>query len=119
MALQVLEESPSMVKVDDGHYEFWLPKSEFLERTTVKEKTPRSRMNSKMMSVLEFMSDGQWRSLRQISEGSGYTSLTGLSACIRSLRKPQYGEHIIEKRFITESLYEYRLVRFVKGETIE
>jgi hypothetical protein len=112
--LQILDETTGMVKVDDGHYEFWLPKSEFLERTAVKQKVtiPRSRkMNSKMLAVLQFMLDGQWRSLRQISEGTAYPSLTGLSACIRSLRKPEYGSHMIEKRFVTESLYEYRLIQ--------
>lgn len=110
MTLQILDESREMVKVDDGSYEFWLPKSEFLERTTIKESY-HSRMNSRMLSVLTLISDGEWRSLKQISEAVAYPSLTGLSACIRSLRKPEYGGHVIEKRFISESLYEYRLVK--------
>jgi hypothetical protein len=111
MNLEVLEESPLSVKVTDGNYEFWLPREEFQRRTQPEVKHSRRKLSSKMEAVLEYMQDNQWHTIKQISEAVSYgPAESGLTAGIRALRKPEFGSHNIEKRYIGESLYEYRLV---------
>jgi len=110
--VEILESGLSLTKIQDSNgYEFWVKTGELTsEQFSEPVSQVTFRLNSKMEAVLEFMRDGQWRTLKQISEAACYPSLTGLSAAIRSLRKPEHGSHVVEKRFITESLYEYRLV---------
>jgi hypothetical protein len=69
-------------------------------------------LGSKMEAVVDVMNDGLFRTLPEISELTGYQSLTGLSAGIRSLRKPENGNRTVDKRKRDDSNeFEYRLVR--------
>jgi hypothetical protein len=72
---------------------------------------PRASKGSKTDSVLAAMSTNGWSTLDEISGLSGYKSLTGLSACIRTLRKPEMGAHVIETRKRADGVFEYHLAR--------
>ena len=54
------------------------------------------------------MQDRKYRTLTEISSLSGYESLTGLSAGIRSLRK--FGHTVEKRKLVDQPEYEYRLV---------
>lgn len=65
-------------------------------------------LGPKMEAVVSVMQDKQFRTLAEISDQSGYESLTGLSAGIRGLRKFGY---VVDKRKLEDrNEYEYRLV---------
>ena len=116
MEMQILEESVNLVKVrNQSENEFWVTREQ-LNRLMVQTPKVQSHqrikrefyLSPKMESVLELMSDKQFRTLADISTQTGYESLTGLSAGIRSLRKLG---HTVEKRKLeNQSEYEYRLV---------
>jgi len=77
--------------------------------------TPEDRhwLSGGLREVLELMRDGQWRTLREISE---MTSVKGESvgAQLRNLRKPENGGYTVEKQHPkdgrTDALWEYRLL---------
>lgn len=69
------------------------------------------RLSGQMRRVYTLMSDGRWRTLREIS---GATSCleTAASARLRDFRKPRFGSHSVERRRVAghPGLYEYRLI---------
>jgi hypothetical protein len=96
------------VRLSDGYeYDFLRDDLRF---TRPVYPSPSKNLHSKMKIVYREMSDQQWRTLKEISKLTGYESLTGLSAAIRALRKPEFGSHVIEKRKLEGCEYEYRLV---------
>ena len=83
---------------------------------SVVEKSNQQRTHSRGQGnrgevVLAALKDGLWHALKELSEITGYESLTGLSACVRAFRKQENGGHTIDKRKREDSNeYEYRLV---------
>ncbi len=68
-----------------------------------------ARLSGQILRVWNVMLDGRWRTLGQIA------SLTrdpepSISAQLRHLRKPRFGEHRVERRHKGNGLYEYRLI---------
>jgi len=47
--------------------------------------------------IREFMLDGHWRSLHEISQATGYAE-TSISAQLRHLRKARFGGYRVERR---------------------
>lgn len=71
------------------------------------------RLAGQMLRVFNLMSDGNWRTLREISQATGDPEASA-SAQLRHLRKERFGSHVVEKRNRGESehgLFEYRLLR--------
>ena len=67
------------------------------------------RMNSQFHRVFTFMKDGRWHSLPEIAEAcSGSTQ--AMSARLRDCRKVRFGGHSVERRYLADGLWEYRLV---------
>ena len=66
------------------------------------------RLRSQLQRVRDLMIDGQWRTLAQIAAAVG-GSEAGVSARLRDLRKSRFGGYSVEKRYISEGLFEYRL----------
>ena len=68
-----------------------------------------SRLTSQRAQVFELMRDGEWRTLLEIAaQVEGLT--TALSARLRDLRKPQFGEHTVQSRPRHGGTWEYRLL---------
>ncbi len=70
---------------------------------------------SQRQRVLSVMSDGEWHTLGNIRESIAQRwpksdSEAAISARLRDLRKTEYGGHNVERRRISRSLYEYRIV---------
>lgn len=75
---------------------------------TVDSARDNARLDRQMHRVSELMSDGQWRTLEQISEATGDPQ-TSVSARLRDLRKARWGNHNIERRYVKRGLFEYRM----------
>jgi hypothetical protein len=71
-----------------------------------------SRLTDQMGRIRKLMLDGSWRTLAEISGVTGDPEAS-VSAQLRHLRKPRFGEYIVNKRRRGEGrrgLFEYQLV---------
>lgn len=66
------------------------------------------RLNNQLSDIFNLMSDGKWRSLRDIELLLKWPQAS-ISAQLRNLRKERFGAHKINKRYISEGLYQYQL----------
>lgn len=55
------------------------------------------------------MTDGQWRSLYEISQLTGDPPQS-VSARLRDLRKPRFGEYQVNRRNVSGGTFEYQLI---------
>lgn len=68
-----------------------------------------SRLKSQYDRVFALMRDGQWRTLEGISELTG-DPVASVSAQLRHMRKPRFGAHTVERRYMDRGLYVYRVI---------
>jgi hypothetical protein len=66
------------------------------------------RLTNQLFRVWDCMVDGKWRTLGEISKITGDPEAS-VSAQLRHLRKRRFGEHLIERRYCGNGLYEYKL----------
>ena len=67
------------------------------------------RLSGQLRKVYSLMSDGKWRTLRQISDICG-GSEAAVSARLRDLRKVKYGVHTVLREHVGDGLFMYRLL---------
>lgn len=67
------------------------------------------RLSSLLERVKTLMLDGQWRSLSAISERVSAPEAS-VSARLRDLRKPKFGEYRVERRHVGDGLFQYKLL---------
>jgi len=68
-----------------------------------------ARLHGQIKDIFTLMADGVWRSLSSISDKTGHPEAS-ISAQLRHLRKARFGGHTIEKEYIGNGLYLYRLI---------
>lgn len=68
------------------------------------------RLRAQLNRVKSAMSDGEWHTLAFLSGYLGDPEAS-ISARLRDLRKPKFGGHTIERRYVVRGLFEYRLAR--------
>lgn len=71
-----------------------------------------ARLGKQHERIRDLMLDGEWRTLNEIAAHTGDPE-GSISAQLRHLRKPDFGEWIVEKRrraARSRGLYEYRLL---------
>ena len=68
----------------------------------------KERLRGQILRVYTVMKDGRWRTLRAIADTTGDPEAS-VSAQLRHLRKPRFGGYEIQKRYVRNGLYEYRL----------
>lgn len=66
------------------------------------------RLGAQLRRVREFMADGAWRTLEQIAVATN-SPPASVSARLRDMRKPRFGGHLVERRYLRRGLFEYRL----------
>lgn len=76
---------------------------------TFDSKRDLSRLNAQMMDVYRLMMDGKWRPLFAIAHHTGHPEAS-VSARLRDLRKGRFGGFIVERKYIANGVYHYRLV---------
>ena len=67
------------------------------------------RLNRQHAEVYALMRDGQWRTLWEISRTTGHPEAS-VSARLRDFRKPKHGGHVVERRYLDNGLWRYRLI---------
>lgn len=71
----------------------------------------KARLTGQLKRVFDVMKDGHWRTLHHLSKlAKGPES--SCSARLRDLRKPKFGEHLVERKrdTIQKGTYLYRLI---------
>lgn len=68
-----------------------------------------SRLNAQHQRVCDAMKDGAWRPLAAIAAASGAPEAS-VSARLRDFRKERFGAHQVERRYVIDGLWEYRLL---------
>lgn len=69
-----------------------------------------SRLFTQLFKIRQRMSDGQWHTLNELAQW-GNCSVASASARVRDLRKPKFGGHEVERRYVERGLWQYRLIR--------
>lgn len=72
------------------------------------------RLSGQLGAVREIMADGKWRTFKQIGYGiyAKYgliASEASISARLRDLRKPKFGQHVVERQRVGKGLFKYRV----------
>lgn len=69
------------------------------------------RLRCQLHAVRTLMADGRWRTLATIAAECGYpeNSIPGISARLRDLRKPKFGAFTVERRYLHDGLWQYRV----------
>ena len=67
------------------------------------------RLTSQLQRIYTLMADGLWRPLWEIAAETDAPEAS-ISAQLRHLRKPRFGGHTVERRYIGGGLYHYRLI---------
>lgn len=68
------------------------------------------RLDSQLERVKTLMLDGRWRSLEEIATATGDPHDASISARLRDLRKPRFGEYVVDRRYVANGLYQYRVL---------
>ena len=69
----------------------------------------RERLSKQYERVFKIMSDGEARTLADINKITGYPPAS-ISARLRDMRKVRFGEHTVDRTYIGNGLFSYRLV---------
>lgn len=72
------------------------------------------RLGMQLRAVCEFMLDGRWRTLGEISLALRRYPEASISARLRDLRKPRFGGWTVERRYAGGGIWEYRVSRGAK-----
>ena len=66
------------------------------------------RLSSQYIRIFDLMADHSWRTLSQIEDATGDPPAS-ISAQLRHMRKERFGSHRVDKRYLGDGLYEYRV----------
>jgi hypothetical protein len=66
------------------------------------------RLNAQAQAVFSYMQHGEWRTLADIAAATGHPEAS-VSARLRDLRRKQFGGYTVERRYIANGLWQYRV----------
>lgn len=67
-----------------------------------------SRLTGQLLRVWEVVKDGSWNTLDQIAAATGDPPAS-ISAQLRHLRKQRFGGHKVEKHYVGNGLFQYKV----------
>ena len=73
------------------------------------DERDRPRLSGQILRVFDLMKSGLWYSLAVVAERTGDPPAS-VSAQLRHLRKERFGGHVVEKKYLGDGLYVYRLI---------
>lgn len=73
-----------------------------------------ARLTAQLERVQKLMEDHQWRTLAQISAACEDAPEPSVSARLRDLRKPRFGGYTVERRYVADGVWEYRVAPFAE-----
>ena len=68
-----------------------------------------ARLSGQLRRIWEIVIDGRWYTLKDIAIRTGDPE-PSISAQLRHLRKPRFGGYIVEREYIANGLYKYRVL---------
>lgn len=77
--------------------------------TTYDHARDGERLTAQLTEVRELMADGQWRTLGEIAAHCQAPEAS-VSARLRDLRKRRHGLRTVERKYVGDGLWAYRLV---------
>jgi hypothetical protein len=81
---------------------------DFDGRTYVRARDT-GRLSRQLIAVRSILSDYEWHTLDDLAERTGAPEAS-VSARIRDLRKPRFGAFVVERRYVSNGLWEYRML---------
>jgi hypothetical protein len=69
----------------------------------------KDRLKTQLFNVWRLMKDSRWRTLEQISVKVGCPEAS-VSARLRDFRKRKFGSHTVERQYVRQGLFKYRLI---------
>lgn len=75
---------------------------------TYNESRDGERLRAQFNRVWKLMHDGTWRTLEGIARETGDPT-TSVSARLRDFRKDKFGGHTVEREYMHDGLWKYRL----------
>jgi hypothetical protein len=76
---------------------------------TFNEGRDGKRLRAQLYRVYKVMYDGTWRTLRMIALETNDPE-PSISARLRDFRKNKFGGHRVERKYLHDGLWEYRLL---------
>jgi len=67
-----------------------------------------ARLTGQLQRIWDVMVHGEWLTLEEISQVTGDPPAS-ISAQLRHLRKERFGRHTVEKEYVENGLYRYKL----------
>lgn len=86
-----------------------VPKDNEFGGQTFDPKRDTIRLTKQKKVLFDIMKGGAWFTLRELEDKTGYLA-TSLAARIRDFRKPQFGAHTVERKYVDAGLHKYRLI---------
>lgn len=80
---------------------------------TYDHKRDGERLTKQLEAVRDLMADGKWRTLKQIADSTNAPEAS-VGARLRDLRKAKFGSYVIERRYLSHGLWEYRMVNHAR-----
>lgn len=80
----------------------------FFDGRTFSPARDGERLGKQLGAVKEVMRDHDWHTLAELSHKAG-GSTASVSARLRDLRKARFGGYQVERRYVSEGLWEYRI----------
>lgn len=81
----------------------------WFDGTTFEYDRDGKRLGKQFIAVRQFMLDGQWHTLREIADAVGAPEAS-VSARLRDMRKPRFGELDVQREYVDGGLHVYRLL---------
>ena len=75
------------------------------------------RLTTQLGRIKALMADGMWRTLPEMEMATGDPQAS-ISAQLRHLRKPRFGSYLVDREYISQGLYKYRVREQPSDETV-
>ena len=83
---------------------------EYFDGATYSPARDQLRLSNQLELVRNVLSDRQWHTLADIADAVN-GSQAGVSARLRDLRKARFGQHTIDRQYVADGVWRYRLVQ--------
>ena len=68
------------------------------------------RLSRQIDKVQQFLEGNDYVTLDEISAATGIKNISSISARIRDLRKDRHGNRVVDRKYISDGLYIYKLM---------
>jgi len=91
-----------------GHVEATIDPAADFDGDTYDRERDHDRLNAQLRRVLARLQDRAWHTLGDLSSATGDPEAS-VSARLRDLRKEKFGAHVIERQYLSDGLWQYRM----------